>query len=53
MCDFCSRDYPGCKANPIFAKQVKDEVIKSTNAEAVIACDGYESPVDVLKRQFH
>ena len=53
MCDFCSQDYPDCKAQPYFASQVIDKGPELKNQKAVIACDKYESPVDALKRQFH
>ncbi len=53
MCHFCSREIATCGALPIFAKELdfKDHPIQ--DGETVVACDRYESPVDVLKRQFH
>ena len=53
MCDFCSQNYPDCKAQPYFASQMIDKGPKLKNKKVVIACDKYESPVDALKRQFH
>lgn len=53
MCDFCAREFPECKAQPVFVKEIENLKKDLPNPEAVIACDRYESPVDVLKRRFH
>jgi len=53
MCDFCSREFPGCAAKPVFAREIEPLKNSSSDLESVIACDLYESPVDVLKRKFH
>lgn len=53
MCDFCSNEVETCGASPIYSKDVKLTSFKVEPPNAVIACDKYKSPVDVLKRQFH
>ncbi len=53
MCDFCSHERPDCGAQPILAEQLSLEKQDSYEMDAVIACDKYKSPVDVLKERFH
>jgi hypothetical protein len=53
MCDFCSHERPDCGAQPILAEQLNLEKQDSYKLTAVIACDKYKSPVDVLKERFH
>lgn len=53
MCDFCSNEVETCGAAPIYSKDVKLTVCAVEPINAVIACDKYKSPVDVLKKQFH
>ncbi len=53
MCDFCSREFPDCSAKPIFAREMEPLKNVSSDLEFVVACDIYESPVEVLKRKFH
>ncbi len=53
MCDFCSKEIATCKAAPVFSKDVKLGSNKVEPEVAVIACDKYKSPVDVLRKQFH
>ena len=53
MCDYCSRTFPECEAKPWFAREAPGPILASARPDAVLACDNYESPVDVLKRQFH
>ena len=53
MCDFCSREIETCGAETIRAKEVNPDKSKSMDPDSVIACDKYESPVEVLKRRFH
>jgi len=53
MCDFCSHERPDCGAQPILAEQLNLEEQGSYELTAVIACDKYRSPVDVLKERFH
>lgn len=53
MCDFCSLEYPACKATPLFSKGSSLNDVKLDPENAVIACDKYKSPVDILRKQFH
>ena len=53
MCDFCSKEIETCQARPVRGHQLKIDPGRLINPDAVVACDKYESPVDVLKRQFH
>jgi hypothetical protein len=53
MCDFCSREFPDCAAKPVFAREMEALKNAPSDLESVVACDLYESPVDVLKRKFH
>ncbi len=53
MCDFCSHERPDCGANPVLAEKLNLKKQKPDQLSAVIACDKYKSPVDVLKERFH
>ena len=53
MCDFCSKEIETCQASPVRARELKVEQDRLVNPSAVVACDKYESPVDVLKKKFH
>jgi len=53
MCDFCSHERPDCGAQPVLAEELKLGKQDSYKLSAVIACDKYKSPVDVLKERFH
>ena len=53
MCDFCSQEITACGAKPLFVKELVAMQKDLANPEAVVACDRYESPVEVLRRQFH
>ena len=53
MCDFCSKEIETCQASPVRAHELKVEPDRLIDASAVVACDKYESPVDVLKKKFH
>ncbi|MBC8284163.1 MAG: hypothetical protein H8E32_10135 [Nitrospinae bacterium] len=53
MCDFCSHERPDCGASPVLAEKLKLEKQEPDQLSAVIACDKYKSPVDVLKERFH
>jgi len=54
MCDFCSKEITVCGAKTVLAKEIDtDQRAVYGSSDAVIACDGYESPVDILKKQFH
>lgn len=53
MCDFCSKEIQTCGAKTVPSKEIGTDQRAVHTPDAVIACDGYESPVDVLKKQFH
>ncbi len=53
MCDFCSHEKSDCGANPVLAKTLEIEIHDSNQLNAVIACDKYKSPIDILKERFH
>ena len=53
MCDFCSKEITACGSKTVPAKEIGADRKAFHNPDAVIACNGYESPVDVLKKQFH
>ncbi len=53
MCDFCSREIETCGAKMIRAKELNTDQSNSMDPDSVIACDKYESPVEVLKKKFH
>jgi hypothetical protein len=53
MCDFCSQEIETCGAKSIAAKELIPDQSQLTVPDSILACDKYESPVDVLKRSFH
>ena len=53
MCRFCTKEYPQCEAKPVLSKHVSLNRGKLDSEESVVACDKYESPVDILKKKFH
>ena len=53
MCDFCSKEIETCQASLMRARELKVEPDQLVDPDAVVACDKYESPVDVLKKRFH
>lgn len=54
MCDFCTHDKQNCGAAPVLSRQVSlKNGSKLDTQEAVVACDKYESPVELLKTRFH
>ena len=53
MCDFCSREIETCGANKITAKELITDRGNLINSDFIVACDKYESPVEVLKKKFH
>ena len=53
MCDFCANEITTCQANPILSKSLNLSSGTLEPENAIIACDKYKSPVDVLKKQFH
>ena len=53
MCDFCSREIETCGAKKIRAKELTTDRGKLMDSDSIVACDKYESPVEVLKKKFH
>ncbi len=54
MCDYCTHERKNCGAEPVFSREVSlTNDFKLDSQEAVVACDKYESPVDLLKTKFH
>ena len=54
MCDFCSREAETCGGETLLLNDhTADQQEKFVKPESVIACNIYESPVEVLKRKFH
>ena len=54
MCDFCTHDKKNCGAQTILSREVAlNNGSKLDSQEAVVACDKYESPVELLKKKFH
>ena len=53
MCDFCSKEIETCQASPVLGRELKVDHNQLINPDAVVACDKYESPVDVLRKKFH
>ena len=51
MCDFCSKEIETCQASPVRVRELQARV-PLDNPSAVVACDKYESPVDVLETRF-
>jgi hypothetical protein len=54
MCDFCTHERNNCGAEPVLSQKVAlingDQL---GSQDAVVACDKYESPVELLKKKFH
>ena len=54
MCDFCTHERKDCGAEPVL---VQDVTLKNgsqlDSQEAVIACDKYASPVELLQKKLH
>ncbi len=54
MCDFCTHERKNCGAEPILSENVTlNNGSQLDSQEAVVACDNYESPVELLKKKFH
>lgn len=54
MCDFCTHERNSCSAEPTLSQSVAlNNGSQLDSQEAVIACDKYESPVELLKKKFH
>jgi len=54
MCDFCTHERKSCGAEPILSQNVTlNNGSQLDSQEAVVACEKYESPVELLKKKFH
>ena len=53
MCRFCTKDFPQCGAEPVFSKSIALPPDQIDSENSVIACNEYESPVEILKKKFH
>jgi hypothetical protein len=54
MCDFCTHERKNCGAEPVLSKDVAlTNGSQLGSQDAVVACDKYESPVELLKKKFH
>jgi len=53
MCDFCSQEIETCGAKMIRLQELYTETDTMMDPDAVVACNKYESPVEVLKKRFH
>ncbi len=54
MCDFCTHEIKSCGAEPVRSQNVTvNNKSRLNSQEAVIACDKYESPVELLQKKFH
>ena len=54
MCDFCTHERKNCGAEPLLSQSVTlNNGSQLDSQEAVVACDNYESPVELLKKKFH
>jgi hypothetical protein len=54
MCDFCTHETDNCGAEPVLSQNVTlQNGSQLDSKESVVACDKYESPVELLKKKFH
>ena len=54
MCDFCTHERKSCGAEPVLSQNVTlKNGLKLDLQDAVVACEKYESPVELLKKKFH
>lgn len=54
MCDYCTHERKSCGAEPIHGQDVTlNNGFQLDLQKAVIACDKYESPVELLKTRLH
>jgi hypothetical protein len=53
MCDFCSREAETCGGKTLLLKDLSADQDTFLAPESIVACDIYESPVEVLKKRFH
>lgn len=53
MCRFCTKEFPSCGAQPVLSGELKLPAESIDSDQSVVACDRYESPVEILKTRFH
>ena len=54
MCDFCTHERKICGAEPILSQSVTlNNGSQLKSLEAVVACDKYASPVELLQKKLH
>jgi len=54
MCDFCTHERKNCGAEPTLSQDVTLKNGSQLNSqEAVVACDKYTSPVELLQKKLH
>ncbi len=53
MCDFCSKEPKTCGATPVYARKINRKPKNLADPQSVIACSGYENPMDALRDKFH
>ncbi len=53
MCDFCALENSTCQAKPIKLSQFKIISEESLNLDAVILCNKYVNPIEIIQKKFH
>lgn len=54
MCDFCTHERTSCGAEPVLSQDVTlNDGSQLGSKEAVIACDKYASPVELIQKKLH
>ena len=54
MCDFCTHEIKHCGAEFLLSQNVTPNNSAQLNSQdAVVACDKYESPIELLQKKFH
>jgi len=54
MCDFCTHERKSCGAEPVLSQDVTlQNGFQLNSKEAVVACDKYASPVELLQKKLH
>ena len=53
MCRFCTKVFPKCGADPVRSESLNLAPQVLDRSDAVVACDLYESPVEILKTRLH
>ena len=54
MCDFCTHERKSCGAEPVLSQDVMlNDGSQLDSKEAVIACNKYASPVELIQKKLH